>query len=66
MAIGAIKKQKTPETYIASLIWLSLVAALIGNIQPIFLGVLAETFSLDGKQLGFIGGAELGAAVWRH
>ena len=62
MPIGAINKQKVPETYVASLIWLSLVAALIGNIQPIFLGVLAETFSLDGRQLGFMGGAELGGS----
>ncbi|WP_435211519.1 MFS transporter [Luminiphilus sp. nBUS_16] len=45
-----------------SLIWLSLVAALTSNIQPIFLGVLAESFSLSGSQLGFIGGAELGGS----
>lgn len=57
-----MKKTQRPTTLVAGLIWLSLVAALIGNIQPIFLGVLAETFSLDGRQLGFIGGAELGGS----
>lgn len=48
--------------YLISLIWLSLVAALVGNIQPMFLGALAESFSLSGRQLGFIGGAELGGS----
>ena len=54
--------QNPPRVYLVSLIWLSLVAALIGNIQPIFLGALAESFSLSGSQLGFIGGAELGGS----
>lgn len=53
---------KTVAVLIASLIWLSLVAALTGNIQPIFLGALAETFTLNGRQLGFIGGAEMGGS----
>ena len=54
---------KQPRTvYLASLLWLSLVAALIGNIQPVFLGALAETFGLSGRQLGFVGGAELGGS----
>ena len=57
-----MKKTQMPTALVAGLIWLNLVAALIGNIQPIFLGVLAETFSLDGRQLGFIGGAELGGS----
>ena len=57
-----MNKTQMPAALVAGLIWLSLVAALIGNIQPIFLGVLAETFSLDGRQLGFIGGAELGGS----
>jgi predicted MFS family arabinose efflux permease len=51
-----------PTKLVACLIWLSLVSALIANIQPLFLGVLAETFALNGRQLGFIGGAELGAS----
>ncbi len=62
MPIGVINTQKAAGILVASLIWLSLVAALIGNIQPIFLGALAETFSLNGRQLGFIGGAEMGGS----
>lgn len=58
----AIDKKKVPRIFVVSLIWLSLVAALIANIQPIFLGALAETFSLSGRQVGFIGGAELGGS----
>lgn len=57
-----IDKKKVPRIFVVSLIWLSLVAALIANIQPIFLGALAETFSLSGRQVGFIGGAELGGS----
>lgn len=45
--------------YLATLIWLALVAALVGNIQPMFLGSLAETFQLQARELGLIGGAEL-------
>jgi len=41
-------------------VWLSMVAALVGNILPVFLGVLAETFVLSGQQVGFLSGAELG------
>ncbi len=48
--------------YVVGLLWLSMVAALVGNIQPIFLGVMAETYSLDGRQLGFLGSAELGGS----
>lgn len=44
---------------IGTLIWLSVLAALVMNIQPMFLGVLAEAFSLQGAQIGFIGAAEL-------
>lgn len=50
------------KTLVSGLIWLSLVSALIANIQPIFLGALADTFTLDGRQLGFISGAELGGS----
>lgn len=47
---------------LGSLVWLSMVAALIANIQPVFLGALAETFSLGGRQLGILSGAELGGS----
>ena len=50
------------KTLVSGLIWLSLVSALIANIQPIFLGALADTFALGGRQLGFISGAELGGS----
>lgn len=51
---------QVPRTLVVALVWLSMVAALAGNILPVFLGALASTFELDAQQLGFLGGAELG------
>jgi predicted MFS family arabinose efflux permease len=59
---SAKNNSKPSPLFVASVIWLSLISALIANIQPIFLGAMAETFSLSGTQLGFIGGAELGGS----
>lgn len=47
------------RSLLASLLWLSLLGASIANIQPIFLGALAESLPLSAQQLGFLGGAEL-------
>ncbi len=47
---------------LVGVIWLSLVAALIANLQPLFLGALADAYSLGGRQLGFISGMELGGS----
>lgn len=52
-----------PKMPIAALVWLSMVAALVGNILPVFLGALANTFELDAQQLGFLGGVELGGVA---
>jgi len=48
---------------LACLVWLSLLGALVLNIQPVFLGALAEAFSLSAQQLGFLGGVELGGGA---
>ncbi len=53
---------KTPLILVFSLIWLSMLAAFILNVQPVFLGALAETFNLNGQQLGLLSGAELGGS----
>lgn len=50
------------RSLIASLLWLSLLGASIANIQPIFLGALAESMPLSARELGFVGGAELAGA----
>lgn len=44
---------------LATLVWLSMLGAIIANIQPMFLGALATSFELNAQQLGFLGGAEL-------
>lgn len=51
--------QRPSKLSIAAVIWLSMVAALVANIQPMFLGALAQTYGLSGQQLGVIGGLEM-------
>jgi len=62
MTEGADYPASAPPMLVFSLVWLSMVAALTSNVQPVFLGVLAETFHLNGSQLGLLGGAELGGS----
>ena len=51
---------ETPRLpFLASLVWLGLLGAIVANIQPMFLGGLATAFNLNAQQLGFLGGAEL-------
>jgi predicted MFS family arabinose efflux permease len=44
----------------AAVVWLSMLGALVVNIQPMFLGAISEVYGFDAAQLGFISGAELG------
>lgn len=45
--------------FLAAIVWLGLLGAIIANVQPMFLGGIATTFTLDASQLGFLGGVEL-------
>lgn len=64
MAISIEAPQALPAKtlqlpFLASLVWLSMLGAIIANVQPMFLGGLANSFNLNAQQLGFLGGAEL-------
>lgn len=48
---------------VLGLIWLCFLGAFVGNIQPVFLGALADAMSLDAAQLGTLAGAELGGVA---
>jgi predicted MFS family arabinose efflux permease len=49
---------------LATIIWLSAVGAITFNIQPLYLGALADNLGLGASQLGFVAGIEiLGAAL---
>lgn len=45
------------------LIALSVLGALLANIQPIYLGALAQVHGYSAQQLGLIGGIELGGSA---
>ena len=47
----------------AVLIFLSVLGALLANIQPMFLGVLAESHGLNTEKIGLLGGLELGGSA---
>ena len=48
-----------PFKRVSAVVWLAMLGALVANIQPMFLGAIAELYGFSGSQLGFIGGAEL-------
>ena len=50
--------------FLAALLWLSLLGAIVANIQPMFLGGLAQSLSLNAQQIGYLGGAELTGACF--
>ncbi len=52
--------QSVPFKRASAVVWLAMLGALVANIQPMFLGAIAEVYGFNGSQLGFIGGAELG------
>ena len=52
--------QPSPFKSAAAVVWLSMLGALVVNIQPMFLGAISEVYGFNAAQLGFISGAELG------
>ncbi len=57
-----LEKQPAETTVVVTLSYFAAVGSLFFNVQPVFVGALAQEFGLDESQLGTVVSAGLGAA----
>lgn len=59
MTGSGVETAYSDKRLVLGVLWIGFLGAYIGNIQPMFLGALADARALDAAQIGSLAGAEL-------